>query len=156
MSDNEILGLILESMLPYIQHEFGQEYDPTAFEKHKVACKINFRRLLLLIQNSSFSASEPVPEKIIIFAILLCGEHSESNSWTDTECIKYANQILQKILEYSSATSVLSIMLAHKIQSFFNAMNPKLLKKTWKNYPAAISCFKWVILQVKVGVFLLT
>nr|CAD7400581.1 unnamed protein product [Timema cristinae] len=29
-------------------------------------------------------------------------------------------------------------------------LRPKLLKDTWKNYPAALACFKWMLLQVKV------
>lgn len=151
MSANDLQTLILESMLPEIHHEFGQESECKEFEEHKERCKTNFSNLLSLIKSNEYNESQPLPEKVVVLTVLLCGEHSESNSWTNAECIEYANEVLQKILEDSSASNVLSLMLTHKIQSFFNALNPKLLKKTWKNYPAAISCFKWIVFKVEVS-----
>jgi len=37
------------------------------------------------------------------------------------------------------------------INSLLLSLRPKLLKDTWRKYPAAVQCYQWILLQVKVS-----
>lgn len=95
----------------------------------------------------------------ISYAIILCGEHSSKNVWTDDDCVALAHTTL-KILMSSSMCETLNeymIKVDHqdKLQgvNLFTFILPKLSKEEWKYYPAVTCCFAWLLSHIQVKYF---
>ncbi|XP_066586645.1 TELO2-interacting protein 2-like [Prorops nasuta] len=78
--------------------------------------------------------------------IALVGEHHEKNVWNTAESVLLSKQI---ILSCCSLFNCFNVDKFIQKDNNFNAvlllLRPKLMKDTWKTYPAAVSCYKWLL-----------
>lgn len=85
-----------------------------------------------------------------IHVILLAGEHSEKSLWNSVECVRLAKEILCNVCNLFECATLSEMMIAtdNKFSTALTTLRPKLLKETWRHYPAAVLCYKWLLHQV--------
>ncbi|XP_012538992.1 TELO2-interacting protein 2 [Monomorium pharaonis] len=78
--------------------------------------------------------------------VLLIGEHGERNVWNTAECVSISKELLALFCDLYGCEKI-SQFLSDK-ENFPNlllTLRPKLLKDTWKTYPSAVACYKWIV-----------
>ncbi|XP_063227664.1 TELO2-interacting protein 2-like isoform X1 [Bacillus rossius redtenbacheri] len=96
---------------------------------------------------------------VVVPLILLCGEHRKPNSWNSENTVNNVNEILQLLCKLCSCKQLSDILLETStiggkkfgalLKPCLLSLRPKLLKDTWKTFPAAIACFQWILNEVK-------
>lgn len=83
--------------------------------------------------------------------LLLIGEHHEKNVWNTVESVSISKELISEILELYKYQSISELLME---QDYFTVLlltiRPKLLKDTWKLYPASVTCYKWILYQIEV------
>ncbi|XP_043266374.1 TELO2-interacting protein 2-like [Venturia canescens] len=112
-------------------------------------------RLLILIQNRdsekiNIDADEESVRNFVICLLVLIGEHSEKNVWNNAESVSLAQDLTSELCKFcrSPNLSIVLTMSDDKFLATLMALRPKLLKDTWKKFPAAVACYKWLLQQV--------
>lgn len=89
--------------------------------------------------------------------ILLCGEHSSQNLWTNDECIDLSNKILKKVLKVLKCQNLISFLMQvddkRKFHgtNIFNLMIPKLTIDKWRFYPSLVQSYSWLLHFISVS-----
>ncbi|XP_015429301.1 PREDICTED: TELO2-interacting protein 2-like [Dufourea novaeangliae] len=82
--------------------------------------------------------------------LLLVGEHHEKNIWNTAESVSTSKDLLSGILELYKCQSITQFLMEqHNFTTTILTLRPKLLKDTWKYYPAAVACYKWILYQTE-------
>ncbi|XP_058804669.1 TELO2-interacting protein 2-like [Phymastichus coffea] len=81
----------------------------------------------------------------LVTVITIIGEQSSKNVWNTSETVevsKLLSLLVCKIFEKDNISKVFddNIFLAVVM-----SLRPKLLKDTWKSYPGAVVCYKWLL-----------
>ncbi|XP_011146961.1 TELO2-interacting protein 2-like [Harpegnathos saltator] len=78
--------------------------------------------------------------------LLLIGEHIEKNIWNTAECVNISKELIANFCELWACQSITAFFSEHEnFNKLLVMLRPKLLKDTWKTYPAAVTCFKWML-----------
>ena len=124
------------------------------FQEYRMKVDQNFRDILSLLQHILDERKEmktpldfPITKIFKTYLIILIGEHSEKNLWTTDESIKASKQVEGILcnLYFSNNLSQLLEQDDDDITRVLTTLRPKLLKDTWKTYPAAVVCYKWFL-----------
>lgn len=95
-------------------------------------------------------SSVSVVRSFAVNLLSLVGEHHQKDVWNTMESVCIAKELLSGVLELYRCQSVSQFLTE---QDNFNAvlltLRPKLLKDTWKSYPAAVACYKWMLYQIE-------
>lgn len=84
--------------------------------------------------------------------LLLIGEHCERNVWNSAECVSISKELLGDFCDLYACQNISQFLLEQ--ETFVNLLlilRPKLLKETWKTYPSAVICYKWILQEVEVS-----
>lgn len=84
--------------------------------------------------------------------LLLIGEHSERNIWNTAECVSISKELLAGFCDLYSCQNVSQFL--SKDENFISLLlmlRPKLLKDTWKTYPSAVACYRWILQEAEVS-----
>lgn len=148
---------IEELFIPEIKTGFDCPITKSDFTSYLDTCDSNFQSLMKYVETGpcrKVKCIQSHKKNILSLAIILFGEHVVTNKWTTSTTSQISELILNKFLNIYSFSNVTN-GLVHDNCSIFktvlNRMRPRLLKKTWKNYPASMMCYKWVLLHIKVG-----
>lgn len=83
--------------------------------------------------------------------LLLIGEQHEQNVWTTKESVSISKDLTSKILELYRYQSISQLLTEQdNFTTVLLTLRPKLLKDTWKAYPAAVASYKWILYQIEV------
>lgn len=86
--------------------------------------------------------------------LLLVGEHAEKHVWNTAECVAISKEMLVGFCELYACQSVSQFFLENdNFSNLLLMLRPKLLKDTWKTYPAAVACYKWILQEAEVKPF---
>jgi hypothetical protein len=97
-----------------------------------------------------------ISKNCAVYLLLLCGEHMVADKWTTRETMKYSEELISHLCKLWQCKTILQLLIGDESKhvGLFSAallsLRPKLLKDTWKTYPAAVSCYQWLLFQVKV------
>ncbi|XP_078039959.1 TELO2-interacting protein 2 [Augochlora pura] len=82
--------------------------------------------------------------------LLLIGEHHEKNIWNTAESVSNSEDLLHSLLELYGCQNLTQFLIEQdNFVTILLALRPKLMKDTWKHYPAAVACYKWILHQVE-------
>ena len=94
--------------------------------------------------------SASVVRSFAVNLLSLVGEHHEKNVWNTAESVSIAKELLSGVLELYRCQSVSQFLTEQdNFTTVLLTLRPKLLKDTWKSYPAAVACYKWMLYQVE-------
>lgn len=151
-SYNELLYILQSSTLPEQSFGFDQPYEVDMFKEYVTEVQSNISKSITILSSTDFEGflNASLRKNIVINTVFLCGEHSENNIWTSTESINLSNLLLKQLLNKCNCATLLDLLVQFNCESFISELRFKLHKTSWKNYPAAVSCFKWILTSIKV------
>lgn len=151
-SYNELLYILQSSTLPEQSFGFDQPYEVDMFKEYVTEVQSNISKSITILSSTDFEGFQnaSLRKNIVINTVFLCGEHSENNIWTSTESINLSNLLLKELLNKCNCATLLDLLVKFNCESFISELRFKLNKTSWKNYPAAVSCFKWILTSMKV------
>lgn len=113
----------------------------------------------LLVNNKDAGNKQSAKSKFLTSILILCGEMSAESHWCTNETVKCTEAILSHTCKLTHCDNVSEVLVGNKYKYFANypmlfkpvllTLRPQLLKETWKIYPASVSCFMWLLFQVK-------
>ncbi|XP_076761950.1 TELO2-interacting protein 2 [Xylocopa sonorina] len=119
----------------------------------------NLRNIESMLQHIIRSCNEkdvlidlnvPAWRTFTIDLLLLVGEQYEKNVWNTVESASISKGLVNEILQLYRYQCISQFLME---QDNFNTvlltLRPKLTKDTWRSYPAAVACYKWIIYQVE-------
>jgi len=84
--------------------------------------------------------------------LLLVGEHSERNVWNTAECVSISKELLASFCDLYVCQSISQFLSENEnLRNLLLMLRPKLLKDTWKTYPSAVACYKWILQEAEVS-----
>ncbi|XP_011301800.1 TELO2-interacting protein 2 [Fopius arisanus] len=134
--------------LPGVEDDF-KDYRGILNDRLKEIWEI-FHRIFL---DSNEGANDPeVMRIIVIHLIVVVGEQSERCPWNTDETSGLVQSILTDICALFGNNSLSSIFCGpdDKLQTILMILRPKLMKDTWKTYPGAVVCYKWLLNQIEI------
>lgn len=131
--------------------EIGSKFKILTFIFHQIANNVGCEK---------FDANKRVSKNLAVYLLLLCGEHSDDDKWTTEETIKYSGELISHLCKLCQCKSISELLTGvesrHEFVGLFSTallfLRPKLLKDTWKSFPAAVSCYQWLMFHVKVTI----
>ncbi|KAL7291294.1 hypothetical protein TKK_0014897 [Trichogramma kaykai] len=139
----KVVVLVEKTLVP----KHSQSIRPCAaddFKNYKETLKCNLELIKNLLEDKIIINSNI--EKILIKIFIIVGEQSSLQLWNDEEHVQQAKVIENKLCEIFNCENV-GIWLEN--EDNFNKISvelrPKLLKDTWKSYPGAVACYKWLL-----------
>lgn len=158
-----IKPLVHSIFLPEVKSASNQPYSSDDFEEYKQLAEQNFKELnnvFCKVHDLFPPTSDPdidvgwsdVKTDLVVSVILLCSEHMYEELWTTNCTHSNAQQLLNNLLIYLEKQSVKELLFTSKrdlIHLLLTSLRPKLLKGTWKNYPAAAVSYKWIVHNIQ-------
>ena len=149
---SEICEKLREGLQPKIHLEEDRPHQASDFKSEHASTALNFALNLTDFLKSQDSNSLPkyFHENVVKILILLCGEHSESNLWTDSSKVAIAFRILSNLKNFYSVSSVNHVLaLQHGKDQLVRLCVQDLQEAltSWQNYPASVTCFVWLLNQ---------
>lgn len=84
--------------------------------------------------------------------LLLIGEHGERNVWNTAECVSISKELLATFCDLYACQSVSQFLSENEnLRNLLLMLRPKLLKDTWKTYPSAVACYRWILQEAEVS-----
>ncbi|CAG0897293.1 unnamed protein product [Darwinula stevensoni] len=137
--------------------EVQGDFDDTLHHHCAESMKVLQRALHMIGDQDLDDRQKSALKRAIVRVIVLCAEHAnKENVWSGHNLIEGASALLNEALSVTGAKSA-SDLLVGKSQLYergikkdcFVALRPKLLKDTWKKYPAAKMAYFWLLSQIK-------
>lgn len=135
------------------------------FREYRFIVEKNLRNIRSMLQHISSSCKEKhlqlnnVTGMVRTFGmnlLLLIGEHSEKNIWNTAECVSISKELLASFCDLYVCQSVSQFLSENEnLRDLLLMLRPKLLKDTWKTYPSAISCYRWILQETEVSMVLM-
>ncbi|KAL6263760.1 hypothetical protein P5V15_003844 [Pogonomyrmex californicus] len=153
------IDLIQKSFAP--QRTIGTERpcEEKDFKEYRLVVERNLRNVRSMLQYISNSCKEKhlqlanatgMARTFGMNLFLLIGEHNEKNIWNTAECVSISKELLANFCDlyvYQNISQFLSEN--NNLHNLLLMLRPKLLKNTWKTYPSAIACYKWILQEAE-------
>lgn len=155
------IDLIQRSFAP--QKTIGTERpcEEKDFREYRLVVERNLRNIRSMLQHISNSCREKhlqlcnATGTIKTFGmnlLLLIGEHNERNIWNTAECVSISKELLAGFYDLYSCQNISQFLSEDKnLISLLLLLRPKLLKDTWKTYPSAVACYRWILQEAEVS-----
>ncbi|XP_033210397.1 TELO2-interacting protein 2-like [Belonocnema kinseyi] len=133
------------------------------FQDYRATVDQNFRDILSILQHILDERKEmktplnsPITKIFKTYLTILIGEHHEKNLWTTAKSIQASQQVEEILCNLYSSTNLGQLLAEDDdgITRVLTTLRPKLLKNTWKTYPAAVFCYKWFLGLIKKSAIL--
>lgn len=134
------------------------------FQEYRTTVDQNFRDILSILQHILDERKEvksplnsPITKIFKTYLTILIGEHYEKNLWTTDQSIKASKQVEEILCNLYSSNNLFQLLEQDDddgITRVLTTLRPKLLKDTWKTYPAAVVCYKWFLGLMKQSAIL--
>jgi hypothetical protein len=161
----DIESAIVETYIPQMLVGNERPCEESDFEKYLLSIESRLKSLTLIfeqiVKNLGCEESRTIStisKNRAVCLLLLCGEHVVDNKWTTKETIKYSEELIRHLCKLWQCQTILQLLTGDESKhvGLFSAallsLRPKLLKDTWKTYPAAVACYQWLLFQIKVTV----
>ncbi|XP_075227440.1 TELO2-interacting protein 2-like isoform X2 [Lycorma delicatula] len=78
---------------------------------------------------------------------------NDKSEWTTSDTVKYSQLIIEFMCKTYSCQNIIELLNDSNnnklLPLLFNKLKPKLLKDTWKCFPAAVSSYTWIVFKIK-------
>ncbi|XP_075227428.1 TELO2-interacting protein 2-like isoform X1 [Lycorma delicatula] len=170
-SDNDDNEKVWENILLIIEKTYVKKVniglerpvEETDFVEQKAILIKNFNLLYkLLCKNFNdsgsgkfFNLKKTLIHNVTVNLLLLCGEHlqNDKSEWTTSDTVKYSQLIIEFMCKTYSCQNIIELLNDSNnnklLPLLFNKLKPKLLKDTWKCFPAAVSSYTWIVFKIK-------
>jgi hypothetical protein len=161
----DIENAVVKSFVPQVVVGNERPCEESDFKEYLLGIGSRLKILTLIFQQivknvgcEEFHTNKRISKNRAVYLLLLCGEHSVDNKWTTKETVKYSGELISHLCKLCQCKSVPQLLTGVESRPEFvglfstalMSLRPKLLKDTWKTYPAAVSCYQWLLFQVKV------
>ncbi|NP_001135881.1 uncharacterized protein LOC100216454 [Nasonia vitripennis] len=82
----------------------------------------------------------------LLKVLIVIGEQHSKNPWNTDEIVMFSHKLIPKICKIFDTVNLTQILKDENI--FISAimfLRAKLMKDTWKSFPAAVVCYKWLL-----------
>jgi hypothetical protein len=156
---------ILKAYVPHVPVGTERPCEESDFKDYLLGIGSRLNTLTLIFEQivndvgcEEFHAKKAISKNRAVSLLLLCGEHSVDDRWTTKETITYSVELIGHLCKLWQCNCVSQLLVGVESRQesvgLFSAallsLRPKLLKDTWKTYPAAVSCYQWLLFHVKV------
>ncbi|XP_011880571.1 PREDICTED: TELO2-interacting protein 2-like [Vollenhovia emeryi] len=153
------VDLIQRSLAP--QRTVGSERpcEERDFREHRLVVERNLGNVRSMLQHISSSCREKrlqlnnaagMARTFGMNLLLLVGEHGERNVWNTAECVSIAKELLADFCDLYACQSASQFLSENEnLRDLLLTLRPKLLKDTWKTYPSAVACYRWILQQAE-------
>lgn len=156
---------ILDAFLPQMTVGSERPCEELDFKEYLLNIGSKLKAIMLIFQQivknlgcDEFHGNKRISKNHAVYLLLLCGEHSSGDKWTTEETVRHSEELISLLCKLWSCKSISQMLIGGESREeyfgLFSAvllsLRPKLQKNTWKTYPAAVSCYQWLLFQVKV------
>lgn len=160
---NVVERVVNSSFLPKLESGFDLPPEKKDFASHVPVVARNLKALkefmnALKSSSSCENNSAKLKSSFVVSLLMLCGEHTSENIWTNEETNANSHEIIALLCQSYSCRSIGDLLVGEKCysdsevprlyKSVLTALRPKLLKDTWKYYPGAVACYCWLLFHV--------
>lgn len=155
------IDLIQKSFVPQKMIGETRPCEEKDFKEYRLVVERNLNNIRFMLQHILNSWKEHLPlnndsiavtKTFSMNLLLLIGEHSEKNLWNTAECVNISKELMANFCQLWVCQSVSIFFLENEnFNKLLLMLRPKLLKDTWKTYPAAVACYKWILHEVEVS-----
>lgn len=148
---NELLGILKSSTLPEQQFGFDKPLEVDMFKEYVKIVQSNLSKSISLLSSLKVFQDEILRKDIVINTVLLCGEHSRSSIWTSADSVHLSSLLLKELIHKCNCLNLPDLLVQFSCDSFLSKLRLKLDRNSWKKFPAAVYCFKWILTNIKVS-----
>jgi len=159
------IDLIQRSFVPQKMIGMERPCEEEDFREYRLTVDKNLHNINSMLQHILNKHQEKhvlicnITEMTRIFGmnlLLLIGEQNERNIWNTIECISISKELISGFCVLFTCGRISQFLSDHKnLSNLLLMLRPKLLKDTWKTYPSAVACYKWILLQTEVNIIFL-
>ncbi|XP_043482346.1 TELO2-interacting protein 2-like [Leptopilina heterotoma] len=152
------IRLIEKTFVPRIQEGKNRPCTEDDFKNHRSTVNQNCQDILSILQHilderneTSMSLNSSKVKIFKSYCIIMIGENSQKNLWTTIESQEICKQISEILCDLYSCENLSQLIEQNQddVSRILTTLRPKLLKDTWKTYPASIICYKWFVTLLK-------
>ncbi|KAG7197697.1 hypothetical protein KM043_014457 [Ampulex compressa] len=153
------INVIQKSFVPQKLVGNDRPCDEKDFREYRLIIDRNLWNVKSMLQHIVNSSNEgkvdinydiAVVKTFTINLLLLIGEHQVKTIWNTAESVFIAKELSASICKLYGYQNISQFLMGQdKFLLVLLMLRPKLLKDTWKTYPAAIACYKWVLQEVE-------
>lgn len=157
----ECIGLIQKSYVSEITVGVSRPCEEKDFREYRQTIDKNLQNIKFMLQHIIHCHNEKtiqikldtlIVKTFTINLLLLIGEQHEKNVWNTAESVFISKELQSEILGLYRYESISQLLMEQdNFITVLLALRPKLLKDTWKIYPAAVVCYKWILYQIEVN-----
>ncbi|XP_077257773.1 TELO2-interacting protein 2 [Temnothorax americanus] len=153
------IDLIQRSFAPRKTVGLERPCEEKDFREYGFVAERNLRNVRSMLQHISSSCREKrlrlnnATGTVRAFGanlLLLIGEHGEKNIWNTAECVSISKELLASFRDLYTCQSVSQFLSENEnLRDLLLTLRPKLLKDTWKTYPSAVACYRWILREAE-------
>jgi hypothetical protein len=144
--------ILTQSLVPHFSNEMVRPCIEEDFEdfRNTIIDNLNYIALLLdLIIQKKIQYTKSITENLFKVVIII-GEQHQKSPWNTDRIMKLSELLIKKICKIFGHKNITEILKDDAIFiMILKFLRPKLLKSTWKCFPAAVNCYKWLLETVK-------
>ncbi|KAJ9574524.1 hypothetical protein L9F63_008297, partial [Diploptera punctata] len=151
----DIENVVQKTFIPLIKIGTERPCEASDFEKYLPDIELKLKNLVITFAEieKKCGVDKVFPKNLAVNILLLCGEHASQDSWTSDKTIQLCEDLLEILYKFWHCSSVSELLTGAEYEALLSpallALRPKLLKNTWKTFPAAISCYHWLLFHIK-------
>jgi len=159
------IDLIQRSFVPQKMIGMERPCEEEDFREYRLTVDKNLHNISFMLQHILNKHKEKhvqlcnITEMTRIFGmnlLLLIGEQNEKNIWNTIECVSISKELISGFCVLFTSESISQFLSDHKnLNNLLLMLRPKLLKDTWKTYPSAVACYKWILQEAEVNTIFL-
>ncbi|XP_014217850.1 TELO2-interacting protein 2-like [Copidosoma floridanum] len=136
------------SLVPRFSQDTVRPCTEEDFQDYTFNLENNLRRIISmlddLLQNEGQWTTKT--KKHLTKVLVIVGEQHIKNAWNTSSCIELSNELISRLCRIFKHESVTEIIKDDDtFVSVLMFLRPRLLNDTWKFYPAAVICYKWLL-----------
>lgn len=141
-----------ECLVPSFSQETVRPCSEDDFQEFKKTLTNNLKNVVSfldnLIQNKNFCK---VDEKNNISkVIVIIGEQHCKSVWNTSEQVEISKVLITKLCKIYNCERISQVLAYDELfLSILMFLRPKLLKDTWKMFPASVVCYRWILESVE-------
>lgn len=84
-------------------------------------------------------------KKKMVKVVAIIGEQNSEYVWNTSEIVEVSKTLKSLVCQFFEKNSISEIFDDDIFLALIMYLRPKLLKDTWKSYPGAVVCYKWLL-----------
>lgn len=154
----EYIKSLDEALFPHVACGNDRPCLEDDFSQYRLTLDEKLNKIRTLVEQATFNKTQyfsPIFRKLRAAILTVCGEQHEFRIWNTQTSVAIVNEICNLVCNLYSCSNISRVLSDHEelLTDILSLLQQKLQKETWKTYPTAVSCYKWVLSQVEVWIF---